>query len=85
MEGHATSTYSRQARLTPPPKLVLAQPAQCHGISAPVSPKPQLELKRPVPATNWVPWIFAAKTTASGLIALLVSFTFNLDEPYWPC
>ncbi len=83
MEGHATSTYSRQARLTPPPKLVLAQPAQCHGISAPVSPKPQLELKRPVPATNWVPWIFAAKTTASGLIALLVSFTFNLDEPYW--
>jgi len=30
-----------------------------------------------------VPWIFAAKTTASGLIALLVSFTFNLDQPYW--
>jgi hypothetical protein len=28
--------------------------------------------------------IFAAKTTASGLIALLVAFTFNLDEPYWP-
>ncbi|MGC2203651.1 MAG: FUSC family protein, partial [Stellaceae bacterium] len=27
--------------------------------------------------------IFAAKTTASGLIALLVSFTFNLDQPYW--
>ena len=27
--------------------------------------------------------IFAAKTTASGLIALLVAFTFNLDEPYW--
>ena len=27
--------------------------------------------------------IFAAKTTASGLIALLVAFTFNLDQPYW--
>src|SRR3954464_604229 len=27
--------------------------------------------------------IFAAKTTASGLIALLVAFIFNLDEPYW--
>jgi uncharacterized membrane protein YccC len=27
--------------------------------------------------------IFAAKTTASGLIALLVAFTFDLDEPYW--
>jgi len=30
-----------------------------------------------------VPCIFAAKTTASGLIALLVAFTFNLDQPFW--
>src|SRR5271163_2328178 len=30
-----------------------------------------------------VPWVFAAKTTASGLLALLVAFTFNLDEPQW--
>jgi uncharacterized membrane protein YccC len=27
--------------------------------------------------------IFAAKTTASGLVALLVAFTFNLDQPQW--
>ena len=27
--------------------------------------------------------IFAAKTTASGLIALLVASTFNLDQPQW--
>ena len=27
--------------------------------------------------------IFAAKTTASGLIALLVAFTFDLDQPQW--
>ena len=27
--------------------------------------------------------IFAAKTTASGLIAPLVAFTFNLDQPQW--
>jgi uncharacterized membrane protein YccC len=27
--------------------------------------------------------IFAAKTTVSALIALLVAFTFNLDEPKW--
>jgi uncharacterized membrane protein len=27
--------------------------------------------------------IFAAKTTAAALIALLVSFTFNLDQPQW--
>jgi uncharacterized membrane protein YccC len=39
--------------------------------------------KKPFPGTNSIPWIFAAKTTASGLIALFVAFTFNLDEPYW--
>ena len=27
--------------------------------------------------------IFAAKTTAPGLIALLIAFTFNLDQPQW--
>src|SRR6266849_4967370 len=83
MPGYPTSAYSRQAWLTPPADLVLARPAQRHEISAAVSPKPQPDLKRPVPGTNWVPWIFAAKTTASGLIALLVAFTFNLDQPYW--
>jgi len=39
--------------------------------------------KKPFPGTNPILWIFAAKTTASGLIALLVAFTFNLDEPCW--
>jgi uncharacterized membrane protein YccC len=38
---------------------------------------------KPFPGTNSIPWISAAKTTASGLIALLVAFTFNLDQPYW--
>jgi uncharacterized membrane protein YccC len=32
---------------------------------------------------RWVPWIFAAKTTASALLALLIAFTFNLDQPKW--
>src|SRR6266850_7604276 len=27
--------------------------------------------------------IFAIKTTASGLISLLIAFTFNLDQPQW--
>jgi hypothetical protein len=27
--------------------------------------------------------IFAAKTTAGGLIAFLVAVTFNLDQPHW--
>ena len=31
----------------------------------------------------WFPSIFAAKTTASALIALLIAFTFNLDQPKW--
>jgi len=32
---------------------------------------------------RWIPWIFAAKTTASALLALLVAYTFNLDAPRW--
>jgi uncharacterized membrane protein YccC len=39
--------------------------------------------KKPFPRTNSIPWIFAAKTTASGLIALLGAFTINLGQPYW--
>jgi uncharacterized membrane protein YccC len=38
---------------------------------------------KPIVDPRWVPWIFAAKTTASGLLALLVAFTFNLDQPKW--
>src|SRR5260221_1766356 len=34
-------------------------------------------------SASWIPWIFAAKTTASGLLALLVAFAFNLDQPKW--
>src|SRR5262245_3823252 len=32
---------------------------------------------------RWIPWIFAAKTTAAGLLALLVAFAFDLDQPKW--
>ena len=32
---------------------------------------------------RWTGQIFAAKTTASALIALLVAFTFNFDQPQW--
>ena len=34
-------------------------------------------------STAWIATIFAAKTTAASLFALLVAFTFNLDQPYW--
>jgi uncharacterized membrane protein YccC len=38
---------------------------------------------KPIVAPAWIPYVFAAKTTASGLLALLVGFTFNLDQPKW--
>src|SRR5258708_28896874 len=30
---------------------------------------------------RWTPWIFATKTTISALLALLIAFTFHLDQP----
>src|SRR6267378_1080299 len=52
------------------------------------SPAPRSEVgpdatAKPVIGSRWIPSIFAAKTTASGLLALLVAFTFNLDQPQW--
>src|SRR3984893_12428400 len=38
---------------------------------------------KPLFGPRGMPWIFAAKTTAAGLLALLVAFTFNLDQPQW--
>src|SRR5260370_12164689 len=38
---------------------------------------------KPLFSPRGIPWIFAAKTTAAGLPALLVAFTFNLDQPQW--
>src|ERR1700726_1394224 len=38
---------------------------------------------QPLFGPRGMPWIFAAKTTAAGLLALLVAFTFNLDQPQW--
>jgi uncharacterized membrane protein YccC len=83
MPEYASYANIRRARLASPPYAVPARSARRHEMSAKVPPKPQLDLKRPFPSTNWVPWIFAAKTTAAALIALLVAFTFNLDQPYW--
>jgi hypothetical protein len=69
-------------RLASLPDVVSAQP-RSGTMSAGVSPKPQPDFKRPLPKANWVPWIFATKTMASALIALLVAFTLNLDQPQW--
>ncbi len=54
------------------------------GPAAPPSrAEPDVGVAEPIIGPRWIPWIFAAKTTASGLLALLVAFTFNLDQPYW--
>src|SRR5712692_11946093 len=45
--------------------------------------RPDILPAKPIIAPPWTPWIFAAKTTVSGLLALLVAFTFNLDQPKW--
>ena len=51
--------------------------------SAPESRDHHLKQDRKRASTAWIASIFAAKTTAAGLLALLVAFTFNLDQPYW--
>jgi uncharacterized membrane protein YccC len=38
---------------------------------------------KPIVDRRWIPCLFAAKTTASGLLALLIAFEFNLDQPKW--
>jgi uncharacterized membrane protein YccC len=38
---------------------------------------------RPSIGSNPMRWIFAVKTTASAIIALLIAFTFDLDQPQW--
>src|SRR5260370_21182376 len=54
------------------------------GPPAPLSEGgPDADPATPIVGPRWIPWIFAAKTTASGLLALLVAFTFNLDQPKW--
>ena len=45
----------------------------------PVAPRPHAARLAECPSAV----AFAAKTTASGLIALLIAFTFNLDQPQW--
>jgi uncharacterized membrane protein YccC len=38
---------------------------------------------KPSTGHRWMASIFAAKTTASALLALLIAFTFDLDQPKW--
>jgi uncharacterized membrane protein YccC len=83
MQAHARRAEDRESQLGPLPDVVRWQCARRHDRPDSIHAALYPQRKKPFPGTNSIPWIFAAKTTASGLIALLVAFTFNLDEPYW--
>jgi uncharacterized membrane protein YccC len=82
-QGIAPHADNRPTRLGRPHDVVSGQCARRHDRPARIHAALYPHRKKPFPGTNSIPWIFAAKTTASGLIALLVAFTFNLDQPYW--
>src|SRR6516162_7365969 len=83
MQAYALRLEDREAPLGPLPDVVRKQRARRHDRPDSIHPALYPHRKKPFAGTNSIPWIFAAKTTASGLIALLVAFTFNLDQPYW--
>src|SRR6266446_4109796 len=83
MQAYALRAKDRESQLGPLPDVVRTQCARRHDRADSIHAALYPSRKKPFPGTNSIPWIFAAKTTASGLIALLVAFTFNLDQPYW--
>jgi hypothetical protein len=83
MQADARRAEDPESQLGPLPDVVRRQCARRHHRPDSIHAALYRHRRKPFPGTNSIPWIFAAKTTASGLIALLVAFTFNLDEPYW--
>jgi len=83
MQAYGLRAKDRESQLGPLPDVARRQCARRHDRPASIHAALHPYRKKPFPGTNSIPWIFAAKTTASGLIALLVAFTFNLDQPYW--
>jgi uncharacterized membrane protein YccC len=83
MHADARRAEDQESQLGPLPDVVRRQCARRHDRPASIHAALYPHRKKPFPGTNSIPWIFAAKTTASGLIVLLVAFTFNLDQPYW--
>jgi uncharacterized membrane protein YccC len=55
---------------------------QGRAASVTAAPAPR-KAARPIVPERWIPWIFAAKTMVSALLALLIAFRFNLDQPKW--
>src|SRR5260370_17920153 len=75
----------------PAPGLAPAEIQQGRDVRRPVSaqvkqrkaarPSTGVGPAKPLLGPPWIPWIFAAKTTASALLALWIAFAFNLDQP----
>ena len=83
MQADALRVDDPELQLGPLPDVRRRQRARRHDRRDSIHVALHPNRKKPFPGSNSIPWIFAAKTTASGLIALLVAFSFNLDEPYW--
>jgi uncharacterized membrane protein YccC len=83
MQAGALRAEDRESQLGPLPDVVRRQCARRQDRPDSIDAALYPHRKKPFAGANSLPWIFAAKTTASGLIALLVAFTFNLDQPYW--
>ena len=64
-------------------KMSSISPVQVNLAAPPSRAELNLRTAKAILGPKWIPLIFAAKTTASGLLALLVAFTFNLDQPKW--
>jgi uncharacterized membrane protein YccC len=83
MQANALRAEDRESQLGPLPDVARRQYARQHDSPDSIHATLHPHRRKPFPGATSIPWIFAAKTTASGLIALLVAFTFNLDQPYW--
>ena len=93
MEGNLERTAKIAQVGGPAPGLAPAKIQQGRDVRRPVSaqikrrkaPRPStgVDPAKPLLGPPWIPWIFAAKTTASGLLALWIAFAFNLDQPKW--
>ena len=83
MQADALRVDDPESQLGPLADVLRRQCARRHDRRDSIHVALHPDRKKRFPGSNSIPWIFAAKTTASGLIALLVAFSFNLDEPYW--
>src|SRR5713101_4591009 len=82
----AIDPESRTPSVVPPGERVRTAVTRHGKLRTPVArpPKPaNRDAAKSIVDLCWTPWVFAAKTTTSALLALLIAFTFDLDQPKW--